>query len=175
MTSGLRCLTVIRMTTLEEAQNELAVRTAEWLRGRRVWSATYHGLGYSAILFAGLTTVGAALKWQTGLLVALGALTTALTGLTSILRPAYKWRSHRLCHAEAERIRLYLMNGGSPRRAVERIGTLISSHSLAIVGDAGTDITANRNLEEPEPIVGAAPRAPAKSAGRPLTCRFVAV
>lgn len=137
------------MATLEEAQDELAARTAEWLRGRRAWSSIFHGLGYSAILLAGLTTVGAALKWQTGLLVALGALTTAVTGLTSILRPAYKWRSHRLCYAEAERIRLYLMNGGSPKRALERIGTLVSAHSLALVGDAGNDITANRDLGAP--------------------------
>ncbi|MEO7270070.1 MAG: hypothetical protein ABIW49_12775 [Knoellia sp.] len=140
------------MVAREVVEQELDRRMRQWYGGRRMWSSVYHGLGWSAILFAGLTTVGAALGWDKSWLVGLGAVTTAVTTATGLLRPAYKWRSHRLCHAEAERIQLYLMGGGSPDKALARLGTLITAHAQAIVGDAGTDISGTREAPDaPKP------------------------
>ena len=78
-----------------------------------------------AITTALLTTIGSAIGWDKAVLVVLGAITTALTTLTGLLRPASKWRSNRLSHSEAEAIRRYLMQDkASPDKALQRIAAL---------------------------------------------------
>jgi hypothetical protein len=96
-----------------------------------------------AIATALLTTIGSAIGWDKTVLVVLGAVTTALTTLTGLLRPASKWRSNRLCYPEAEAIRRYLMlESAAPDEALRRIIALGRTHDLSVVGDIGTDVGA---------------------------------
>jgi len=131
------------VATREEVLREIKTCETRWKIGQRSWSFAYHSLGIGAITTALLTTIGSAIGWDKAVLVVLGAITTALTTLTGLLRPASKWRSNRLSHSEAEAIRRYLMQDkASPDKALQRIAALALAHDRAVVGDIGTDITA---------------------------------